>query len=224
MEQKKHLKILEKDNISALILVGIVVFFSIMVRSFWSLDNLKSIFFDQTYVFLFSIGYAFIMTSGGVDLSAGMQISVVSVVVGVLSHYDMPWYVLIAAGIFAGLLCGAVNSFMISGMRVPYSIATLSAAILFFSAAYFISKGKAYWIAPSRMRMFITKSIVLFPGDIWIVLLGFVIFAVIFNHTYMGTHMIAVGLDARSSELSNIKLNRVRSFSLIMPLSPRDLL
>lgn len=218
MYDMKPLKRITKEyvNFPLAILVLLLVFFSLADRSFATLNNIASIIYDNTYIFIFCIGYAFILTCGGLDFSAGIQISVVSTVAGVLGYLDVPWPVVLAVSIGTGLLCGAVNAFVIAQMRVPYAFATLSTYIAFYGISQIISQGKAYWVSPDSFRAIIIGDFFFVPMDVWLMVFSLVTLEIIFNRTYLGSHIIAVGENAQAAAASGVSVTNTKTLSTIL--------
>lgn len=203
-------------NFPLVLLVLFLVLFTLFDRAFISVGNIISILHNNTYIFIFCVGYAFVLTCGGLDLSAGMQISVVSTVAGILGYEEIPWLVVLVISLSIGVMCGAVNAFIIARMRVPYSFATLSTYIAFYGISHLISQGKSYWISPDSIRSVITGSFLFLPVDVWLVLLSLAVLSTIFNHTYLGSHIIAVGEDPRAAAESGVSVQNTKSLSILL--------
>lgn len=206
----------EYINFPLILLVLFVVFFSLAGHSFATLENFTSIIYNNTYIFIFCIGYSFILTCGGLDFSAGMQISIVSTIAGVLGYLDVPWPIVLIVSLGSGVLCGAVNALIIARMHVPYAFATLSTYIAFYGISHIISHGKAYWISPESFRAIIIGKILFVPMDVWLLILSLVALEVIFNRTYLGSYIIAVGENSPAAAASGVSVRNTKSFSLIL--------
>lgn len=206
----------EYFNFPLVLLAVFVVFFSLADRSFATVQNITSIIYNNTYIFIFCIGYSFILTCGGLDFSAGMQISIVSTVAGVLGYMKVPWPTVLAVSLGSGLLCGAVNAFIIARMRVPYAFATLSTYIAFYGISHIISQGKAYWISPDSFRSIIIGDFLFVPVDVWLLIFGLIALEVIFNRTYLGSHIIAVGENAQAAAASGVSVRNTKNLSIIL--------
>jgi len=66
-----------------MVLIGLMLLFSIMTPYFFTLQNLTNVFVQQSYVIIAAVGLAFVMISGGMDLSIGYQMSFVGVLTAV---------------------------------------------------------------------------------------------------------------------------------------------
>src|SRR5262249_62034092 len=107
----------------AVIVILAVVFGSIN-PNFWSGTNLANVSRQMSILAFLALGQTFAILSGGIDLSVGSLLALVSVVCA----QQMKAFGLvegITAGILAGGLAGLVNGLIIARARVPDFIATL---------------------------------------------------------------------------------------------------
>ncbi len=90
---------------------------------------------------LLSVGQAFVILGGGIDISVGGIVSIVNTIlatrVGLQGSVEAMWlYVLISLG--AGILAGAINGFFISVFRLQPIITTYATSFLYGGLALFI--------------------------------------------------------------------------------------
>ncbi len=199
-----------------ILLLVLVLVFALADRDFLSIDNIVDILLNNTYVIVFCVGYAFILTCGGIDLSAGMQISLVSVVTSVLSYEHVPAFLVLLAAITVGLAAGGLNALLVAKMRIPYSMATLSSMILFYAISSLVSGGKSYWVSPESVRKIFIGSYLGVPGDLWILIFSLAVLTVVFKYSHIGNHMIAVGENPTASSRIGVNVEFVRAASLVV--------
>jgi ribose/xylose/arabinose/galactoside ABC-type transport system permease subunit len=115
-----------------LLLLVLVIGFTIGNPVFLTPFNLQNILANMSILTIIAIGQTFVIISGGIDLSAGYVMGMVSVVVA-LSMGMMPpgvplWLALpiaAIAGLCFALIAGLVNGLLIARLDVPPFIATL---------------------------------------------------------------------------------------------------
>ena len=67
-----------------MVLIVLLIFFSLRARNFFTGANLMNIVLQCSYTIIAGLGLSFLMISGGMDLSVGYQMSLMSVVIGIL--------------------------------------------------------------------------------------------------------------------------------------------
>ena len=90
--------------------------------SFLSVDNWQTIAVQTVIVGTAALGMTIIIISGGIDLSVGSIVALVTVVTALLVR-DLRWPLLLAmgAGAVLGGLCGLFNGSLINGLGVVRS-------------------------------------------------------------------------------------------------------
>lgn len=100
--------------------------------AFFSLANFQNILANMSILTIIAIGQTFVIISGGIDLSAGWIMGMVSVVSAIVMNYFAPgtsMLVIVLAGAAVGVVAawgaGLVNGLLIAKLNVPPFIATL---------------------------------------------------------------------------------------------------
>jgi ribose/xylose/arabinose/galactoside ABC-type transport system permease subunit len=78
-----------------------------------------------------SVGMLNVILSGGIDVSAGAILAVVSVVLVRLGNHGLSASTVLPLGLLTGAALGAVNAILIAELRIPPIVATLGTAGLF---------------------------------------------------------------------------------------------
>ena len=115
------------------------VFFLLAIlesNQFLSAKNLLSILKFATFPGVLTIGLAFVILPGQIDLSCGMLMGLVSVLLAyfVLADIGVVWAVLLAVGI--GTLCGLLNGVLTVCLKLPAFIVTIGTQQIFSGLAY----------------------------------------------------------------------------------------
>jgi ribose transport system permease protein len=196
---------------------------------FLSLDNLRLIAVHSSITAAVAVGMTWIMISGGIDLSVGYVVSLVTVVV-VLTHRAAEASELallagtaslwaIAAGLATGTLAGLGNGLIITRLRVVSFVATLG----MMGAA----RGLAQYLAEGRPVLF--RDVVNPPGWVawlsairpepawlvvgpaaWSVLLLGVLAAVGLHYTVLGRYCYALGSNEATARLCGVRVERTK--------------
>jgi erythritol transport system permease protein len=136
-------------------LAVLVVVFSVMSPDFLTTGNLAILVKHVAINAILAIGMTFVILSGGIDLSVGSIAGFCGMVAGALLSqglvipsagvviYFHAWLV-IAIALGAGMLLGAVNGWLVSGLRVAPFIATLGVLYVARGAALLMSGGATF--------------------------------------------------------------------------------
>ena len=138
-----------------LLIAGLFAWLTRDSGSFVSAYNWRTIAVQTVIVGTAALGMTLIMISGGIDLSVGSSVALVTVVVAILVR-DHHWPVVAAlgVGVLLGGGCGLLNGALISGLGVVPFIITLGSLKVFRGLAKWLSdstpvyipgKAKASW-------------------------------------------------------------------------------
>ena len=106
---------------------------AVLVPGFATASNLLAILIAALPLLLLASGQAFVLVSGGIDLSATALVGLASVAGGLVMSLDSAWFVATAptaAGLVsmlaAGTLAGLVNGACVGGLGMPAFMVTLT--------------------------------------------------------------------------------------------------
>lgn len=112
-----------------LLLFGIVL--AIVAPRFFASANIALLARSMGVLLIVSVGMLNVILSGGIDISAGAILAVVSVVLVRLSNHGLPEFYALPLGLLTGFGLGAINAALIAELRIPPIVATLGTAGLF---------------------------------------------------------------------------------------------
>jgi ribose/xylose/arabinose/galactoside ABC-type transport system permease subunit len=112
-----------------LILLGIILL--IVAPRFFGAANLSLLARSMGVLLIVAVGMLNVILSGGIDISAGAILAVVSVVLVRLGNHGMAAPCALALGLLTGIALGAFNAALIAEFRIPPIVATLGTAGLF---------------------------------------------------------------------------------------------
>ncbi len=207
--------------ISVASLVIIMLVFGVTSDSFFTANNILSILREASLTGIIAIGVTFVIITAGIDLSTGATVGFAGMLcANLLYHYNLPAGLIMLISVLTGLVCGAVNGFIITKLRVPEFIATLSTQYLFRSMVFVFAIREAGVISNKKIE---NPGILIMGGSInglYLVTIAFVILAVvgqfILKKTKFGTYVYATGANRKSAELSGINTDKIRWFVFII--------
>ena len=185
------------------------------VHTFAEPANLQTLARQSTIVALAALGMTFVIVSGGIDLSVGSVVAVVTVVIAWFLKEGYSPVLALAAGVFAGSLCGALNGVLITKLRVVPFIVTLGTLLLVRGVAKGLGHEQKIdapltWLNDLLRVLGKDERWLVFPEGVWLTLLLAIAMAAVLNRTRFGRHVMAVGGNEEAARYSGISVERVR--------------
>jgi ribose/xylose/arabinose/galactoside ABC-type transport system permease subunit len=200
-------------------LIGLLLIFALFAiagpDSFASLNNLETIARQTAIVGTAALGMTLIIISGGIDLSVGSIIALVTVVTAALLQAGVPPLVAALGGVVAGALCGFVNGFLITRLKVVPFIVTLGTLLVVRGAA----KGFAHeqkidapltWLKELLAALPPGEGWRIVPWGVWLAIALSFLVAGVLIYTRLGRHIIAIGSNEQTARLCGVPVDRVK--------------
>jgi rhamnose transport system permease protein len=198
---------------SLLVLVAVAIF---ILNSFaspyflnaWSLSDLT---FNFTEKALIALAMALLIISGEIDLSVASIIALASTMMGLALQYGADTPTLIAIGMGVGIVCGAFNGFLVTGLKLPSIVVTIGTMSLFRGIAFIILGDQSFkgypasfsWLGQGYVWWVISFELVLF-------LVCAVIYWVLLHRTNFGRQVFAIGNNDVAARFSGVRVDRVK--------------
>jgi ribose transport system permease protein len=196
-----------------LVLIVLVIAFSFLTPNFLDAANLLNITRQVATLGIVAVGFAFILITGGIDLSVGYQISLNVVVCGILmSKYDVPWYVAIVAVLVLGTAIGLLNGLIIVITGVAPLIVTLAMMTILNGASYLLSQGLPIFGFPKEFSFLGQGAVAGIPVSLLVMLAIWIVGVFLLNKTYVGRYFYALGNNIEAARLSGVNTNRTLIF------------
>ncbi|HEX9005843.1 MAG TPA: ABC transporter permease [Bacteroidota bacterium] len=197
-------------------LVAVYLLFAALgPASFTSFQNLETIARQTAIVGTAALGMTMIMIAGGIDLSVGSMIALVTVVIAALLQAGLPPLAAALLGIGAAALAGFGNGVLVTRLRIVPFIVTLGTLLLLRGAA----KGLAHEQkidAPLTSLVDLLAALPaaarwhLFPAGVWMMLLLALSVAGVLRFTKFGRHLTAVGSNELTARLCGVPVERIK--------------
>lgn len=209
----------------AVLIIGIAVY----DPTFIGINTLRDILIQSSTRVIIALGVAFILITGGTDLSAGRMVGLTAVVsASMLQVGDYPrrffpdlpelWMILpIVIAIVVGLIFGMINGIIVAKFKVPPFIATLGTMVAIYgiNSLYFDTEpNQSQPIGGLRDDFTTLGSGSLGSGQYaipYIVLIAIAVCFVVwvmFNKTRLGKNMYAIGGNEQAAKVSGINVSK----------------
>lgn len=212
------------------VLVLLVIGIAIADPNFLAFSTLRDIMQQSSTRLIIALGAAFILITGGTDLSSGRVVGLTAVISASMLQIDtyasrffpdLPqlWVgIPIIVGIVVGLLVGLVNGLIVAKLHVPPFIATLGTMVAIYgiNSLYFdMEPNQSQPIGGLRPDFTKLGSGYIdlgggysIPYIVIIALVAALICWVVFNKTRLGKNMYAIGGNVQAAHVSGINVSR----------------
>jgi len=181
---------------------------AVLAPSFFS-NELFGTWIRAAPVVVAAIGMTLLIVSRQIDISIGSQFCVCSVLAGLAAKAGWSTPVIISVTLIAGALMGAVNGALVTILRVPAIVATLTTMVVFRECIRWAREGEAVNGLPASFQWFgfsqsAGEYILLIVAIVTLVLAG-----LFCRWVTAGRTIYAVGSDASAARLAGISPDRV---------------
>ncbi|WP_299077536.1 ABC transporter permease [uncultured Ruegeria sp.] len=199
------------ESLLLLVAVGIFVANSFASPYFLNAWNLSDATFNFTEKAMIAFAMALLIISGEIDLSVAAIIALASTAMGAAVQVGVGTPGLIFIGIAVGLLCGAFNGVLVTGLGLPSIVVTIGTMSLFRGLSFIILGDQAYRGYPPDFAFF-------GQGYVWWVIsfeltlfaIIAVIYAVLLHMTNFGRAVYAIGNNSTGALFSGIRVGRIK--------------
>ena len=215
--KKFDIKTFLRKYLMLMVLILLVVFFSLRATNFFSTANLVNIVLQCSYTIIAGLGLSFLMISGGMDLSVGYQMSLLSVIIGILlKDVGMAPAAVIVIVLCLGSLMGLLNGVLVVKMRVVPLIITLATSYAFQGISYLISNSQSWLRLPSGYTWIGQGYLGPIPVAVIIMLVLTAGAWFVLSRTYFGRYVYGVGGNPKAMKLAGINVDRLRIFLYVL--------
>lgn len=207
-----------------LLLVTIVIL-GLAESRFLSTNNLINVARQSTFLVIVAMAQALVIIAGGLDLSIGALVGLVTVVAATVmtsmvgAGHDPG--VAIACGMIAGLgislAVGLFNGICVAYLGLNPFITTLGGMTALTGMSLTISNGVPVGGLPQDfVEIFSITRIMGVQAPIICTVLVFLVVYFIFNHTTLGRYIYATGSNEKAAKLSGISTPLVRMIAYVL--------
>ncbi len=214
-------------------LLLITALFAVLTResaTFLTLFTWRTIAVQSVIVATAALGMTLIMISGGIDLSVGSTVALVTVCIALFvkkvdpsvpeSFRDLQLVVPVALLLGTGIggLCGAINGALIAGLRVVPFIITLGTYTIYRGLAKWLASSTTVYVPADAKPWWLSRILAIDPEPrwlllapgVWAVLVLSVLFALVLHYTLFGRYAYAVGSNEATARLCGINVPLIK--------------
>ena len=200
------------------LLLGLLLGITVNPARFLTGSNLSTVLTQVTIIGILGIAQTLVILTAGIDLSVGVVMVLSSVVMGRLGVIDgIPVIIAFPLGLLCGVVCGALNGFLVTRLKMPPFIVTLGTLSIFSALNTFYSQSETIRMqdiesnAPFLQLMGVPFDIgnarIISASFLLIVIAGIVWY--VLNRTAYGRHVYATGDDPEAARLAGINTDNI---------------
>jgi ribose/xylose/arabinose/galactoside ABC-type transport system permease subunit len=214
-------------------LVLITLLFAALTRSsglFLTVDNWRTIAVQTVIVGTAALGMTIIMIAGGIDLSVGSAVALVTVCIvlfvkkldpllGEAIHQStLVLPLALFLGVLLGGVCGAINGALIAGLRVVPFIVTLGTYMVYRGLATWLSSNTTIYLPNEAKTWWFDRILAIQPKPAWLLVapgvwvlltLSFVV-ALALRYSLLGRYIYAIGSNEATARLCGINVPLIK--------------
>lgn len=163
---------------------------------------------------IFSIAEAFVIITGGIELSVGSVIALLGVVfVDLVANRGLPWGLAIVGVIALGLVMGTVHGFLVTKMRLQPFVVTLCGLLIYRGTARFYTAdataGFAFGQDFPTLEWLTAGRTLGVPHSLVALVVVALVMGLVLHKTVFGRYLFAVGKNEEAARYSGIPTERV---------------
>ena len=220
------------------VFVIVYFIFSLFARNFFTVAGVLNLLVQTSTFTIIAIGSTLVLIVGGIDFSLGAVVAFGGTgLPWIAAMFGAPVWLCYVGAICLGGLIGLLNGFLVTRLRIPSFLATMSVAMILYGIMNVLA-----WIAFNSsgppphpipdfgglantpvFRIYSTNAAgartVVFPGISWIVII-MVIVAVLFHfmttRSRIGRYFHTVGFNETVARFSGIRVNRIKRSAYVL--------
>ncbi len=179
---------------------------------------------------IFAIGQAFVIVTGGIELSVGSIIALLGVIfIDLVVTYQVDWPIAMLIVIGIGLVMGAVHGFLVTKMNMQPFVVTLCGLLIYRGVARYYTEDATAgfgftdanptleWLTAGRSEIFsplarlfgYDGSTIAIPHTFIALIIVTIAAYIVMHRSVYGRYLFAVGKNEEAARYSGIRTDRV---------------
>lgn len=179
--------------------------------------NLFNIADQISVIAVIAIGMTLVIITGGIDLSVGSLIALAAVTCclliqnrgGGVNAGTGAMVVCSLAGVGVATAVGVLNGGLITQLKMPPFIVTLSTMLAVSGVSYMLTGGESAYRIPPSYTWLGRGTMLGVPNSVWMLGAFYLLAHVVMTRTVWGRYLYAVGGNREAARLSGIRTERV---------------
>ena len=195
---------LPQEAVLFMIVLALAVAFGFYESIFWSGVNLQNVSRQGSVLTMVAAGSIFPILIGGIDLSVGGQVSMLSIFAVQLSH-NMPIPIAFLLTVGAGIGIGLVNGLLVTYGRISPIIATLGTWQMMVGFTLWYTKGLPVRNFSDSYRALGADNVWFLPAATLLAISVVLVAWTLLKRTRFGRYVYALGGNFEAARLSGVR-------------------
>ena len=194
------------------LILATIVFFAIAQPAFFGFNNLMNILGNAAYMSLMVLGVTWVIATNEMDCSFPDVAACASMVFATLAFAGYNLWLAILAALIAGVLCGALTSFLVVKLKFHSLITTIAVASIAKSIAAALNGGMPLSVPVIKshaLYKFINSDVFGIPMIFIIVLVIYIVLFIIQEKTKYGQYIYALGENRQAVKEAGVKEGKI---------------
>ena len=198
-----------------LALIGGCLALGVLNPDFWTSANLLNTVRHVAMLSTYTIGLAFVIITGGIDLSVGSVIGLTGVTIAALLATGTPLWVALTIAMTISIAIGFFQGLLITRVRLQPFIVTLGGMLLLRGISQTLCNGGTISLGDSPFRDLADGGFIrvghsyLLPYPVLIFIVVAVLAAYLLHFTVFGRYVYAIGGNREAAMYSGVDVQRV---------------
>lgn len=202
-----------------ILLVIEFVTFALVSKTFLTPGNLINVSVNAADLAFVAAGLTLIILMGGIDVSTGFAVGMLTWVVASLMNAMVPPIVVLLAALAGGVVVGLLNGVLTARLAIPSIVATLGTSAIFQTGLFALWNSHDVFSMPVFDFLSGGARISSLPVLVLIVLAVYIVLHLTLSQTKFGRSIYAIGSNVEAAKLAGINVRRIRiSASVILGL------
>ncbi|MET3805269.1 ribose/xylose/arabinose/galactoside ABC-type transport system permease subunit [Nakamurella sp. UYEF19] len=193
------------------VLILVVLFLTWRSPYFLTTDNLIVVARQASLSLIIAVGMTFVILAGGIDLSVGSTVALVSIMTGeFMVNLNLPTIVAALLAVACGVVVGLVNGLLVGLTSIPPFVVTLGMLAVARGLALGITQGQTISGFPDGFLVLGQGSLAGIPIPVWIAAGVAVLAHLVLARTRFGRNVFFIGSNEQAAVLSGIRVRRTK--------------
>ena len=199
-------------------IMALCLIMATMEPRFFQVPNLMIILHDAAIFMVLGTAMTLVISARGIDLSIGAVAALSALVMALLiKDFGVNVYLAMVVALAIGLLCGLINSLIITKLRVSDLLATLAMDQVYRGFALVLAAGMVLARFPEPIP-FLGRGRILggIPVSSLIGLMALVAGVIIYKYTHIGRYSAAIAGNREAALLAGVNVARQKMFQYVL--------
>ncbi len=193
------------------VLILVILFLTWRSPYFLTTDNLIVVARQASLSLIIAVGMTFVILAGGIDLSVGSTVALVSIMTGeFMVNLNMPMVPAALLALVCGVAVGLVNGLLVGMTSIPPFVVTLGMLAVARGLALGITQGQTISGFPDPFLVLGQGSLAGIPIPVWIAAVVAVLAHLVLARTRFGRNVFFIGSNEQAAVLSGIRVRRTK--------------